>query len=436
MTNLSSLAGFSAGGSGGSSNPDFFANNGAHVANSQINLAVSGYNDSVSYEYTMGLFPAATTTGNIKDRNVFGIWRQWADSVAGASGFSITSFEVNKTTGAVTVLQGGPQAVWTNTSGSAHSTTYLTYDPNWGCFFSAGNNAYPGHSSHVMGYTAGQLDSSGAVQGATNAYTNGDHGYNNTWCGCLQQGTTNYFMTAGYTGSYASYRVHTATSSGITIGTLVQPATWTSSTHGWQHITQPDVATVPTDETVSAVGMSFNSPDYGWAVAKQGGGAAAAQFNRALGYQTGNVWTGYNGTKSLLEQTQDYGTLDASNNFTSLTDGERDLDYLTSPSAALTTHGVGDNKFMYVGDASPSKGYDLFKLDSNNNPVHLQTFKTVDDSAPSILDNPTSNTNSRFFVYENNTDSTPKWLVTLMRTATDSCIVYTQEITADFTQYN
>ena len=47
-----------------------------------------------------------------------------------------------------------------------------------------------------------------------------------------------------------------------------------------------------------------------------------------------------------------------------------------------------------------------------------------------------SNSNSKFLVYENNTDSTPKWLVTLERTTGDTCQVYTQEIVADFTQYN
>ena len=123
MTNLSSLAGFSAGGSG-DSNSAFFANDGARVAQTTINLAVSGYNDSFSNDSYMGLCPAATSTGNIKDRCVFGIWRQWQDSTAGATGFSITSFEVNKTTGAITVLQGGTQPVWTNTSGAAISTRF------------------------------------------------------------------------------------------------------------------------------------------------------------------------------------------------------------------------------------------------------------------------------------------------------------------------
>lgn len=433
MTNLSSLAGFSTGGGASGGNPDFFANDGAVTASILIDTEVSGYSGSVGNSTYMGVFPAATSTGNIKDRNIFGIWRMWTNSTT-VTGFSITSFEVNKTTGAITVLQGGAQPVWTNTTGAALSTTNLHYDPNYGCFFSGGHNAYPGHSSHVFGYTAGQLDSNGAVQNATNAYTNADHGYNGTFCACLPQGSTNYFMSAGYTSSYASYRVHTATSSGITIGTLTQPGTWTSSSHAWVSVPQPDI-TMAAGETVSVVGMSFNSPNYGWSFVKQGSNSVGS-INYVNGYQKGALYPGYNGTKALLEQQQDYGTLDASNNLTSLKDGVQDLDYQLTSSYIAKTHGVGNNKFLYTGTDSASNGFDLFKLDSNNNPVHLQTFGFGGQANPSILDNPTTGNVSQFLVYENSSDASPKWLVSVDMSGSMDIPVRTQEIIADFTQYN
>lgn len=433
MTNLSSLAGFSTGGASGS-NPDFFANDGALADSALVDTAVSGYSNGTGHATYMGVFPAATSTGNIKDRNIFGIWRQWTDTSQSTSGFSITSFEVNKTTGAITVLHGGAQPVWTNSSGAAMSTTNLHYDPNFGCFFSGGHNAYPGHSTHYFGYTAGQLDSTGAVQGTSNSATNADHGYNGTFCACLQQGSTNYFMSAGYSSSYAAYRIHQATSSGITVGNLQQPGTWTSSSSAWVAVNQPDITSPQAGETVTATGMSFNNPNYGWAFVKQGTSSAATRYLEN-GYQKGALYPGYNGTKTLLEQQQDYGTLDASNNFTSLADGVRDLDYQLTDPGAMSLHGIGNNKFLYTGTGSLSKGFDLFKLDSNNNPVHLQTFRTSSGGA-SILDNPASGYTSTFLVYENSSDANPKWLVSVTHAANLTIGVRTQEITADFTQYN
>lgn len=436
MTNLSSLAGFSTGGGASGDNPIFFANDGAITASSNIDTEVSGYSGSTSYGSYTGTFPAATSTGNIKDRNIFGIWKMWTNGTS-TTGFSITSFEVDKTTGAISVLHSGAQPVWTNTSGLGASTTNLHYDPNHGCFFSGTHSALPGHTSHVFGYTAGQLDSSGAIQNTSNSYTNGDHGYNGTYCACLPQGSTNYFLTAGYTNSYASRRIIEATSSGITVGASSNFGSWTSSSNAWVHIPQPDITSVPSGETLSAIGTSFASPDYGWAFLKQGN-STVQTTNISAGYQKGTIYPGYNGTKTLLEQQQDYGTLDASNNFTSLKDGTQDLDYqLTNDQLANNLHGVGNNKFLFAGPNSPSKGYDLFKLDSNNNPVHLQTFATGSSgAAPSILDNPSTGSTASFLVYENSSDDNPKWFVQVHNSSNMNVLVTTKEIDADFTQYN
>ena len=404
MTNLNTLPGFSTGGGGGSSNPTIFSST---VATDTLDLGSS----RTTYSYTSGAFPASTGTTNIKDRNVFCKWMQWMDSTNGTSGFSVYTFSVNKSTGAITKLQGGVQDAWVNNGAAALSTTYLLHDPNYGCFFSGGNNGYPGYSSHYQGYTAGQIDTSGALVNNSAYVNNGDHGYNGTYCACLTQGSTNYFVTGGYQSSYASHRVITCTSNGITIGNATSNSSWTSSSGAFWHVNQPDQQTVATNEPVSVHGTSFNNPYYGWNVIRSGA-SSASQVNVSNGYQAALVVKGHSSTgKSLVAQSNDvFATVDSgSNTITSIKDNYRDLDQQLAESYECNLHGLGDNRFLYTGTGNDLGEYDLFKLDSNNNPEQIQRFITG-STTPSILDNPQIGA-THFLVYENNTDADPKFLV-------------------------
>lgn len=438
MTDLSTLVGFGAGGGGGGGATVDRLCDSTPVDSKLIDR--TGGDDRKPYSYTSGLFPGASPNGNIKSRNVFATWAQWRDESNNHTGFAISSFSVDRSTGAITILQGGPQDVWVNQSGAALSTTYLVHDAVHGCFFSGGHNAYPGHSGHQFGYTAGQVDVNGALSGGTVNQSGGDHGYNGTFCSGLNQGTgTQYFMSGGYTSSLAGHRVHQANANGITIGGWSQDGSWTSSSHSYDHIYQPDQV-VPSGEAESMQGTSFNSPHYGFNVMRSG---SVTQQNSNYGYSYGQAYTGAGGTTFLVQSSRFYGTVgNGSNSKVTLVDGVRDFGYHTITSDpnseyGCLTIGIGANKFLFFRPNSsrlPAEACELIGIEANQNPkklAHLQYGDTVDQS---ILD---STAPDAFYypVWETDNDTYPKWLVRSATSEKREAEVRVYEITADFSQY-
>lgn len=438
MTNLSTLPGFttasSGGGGGGGTIP---------VLATLTDTAsfTCGADTRTAYNYTSGHIAAQAPSGVIKNRDTFAYWAQWMDQTNGHSGFTISSYRVNPSTGALTQLQGGHQDVWVNTSASAMSTTYCGYDPVHGCFFSGGHNAYPGQGAHYFGYTAGQVRSDGVVYNGQYSSSNADHGSNGTFCACLPQGTgANYFRSIGYnagSGSYAGGRTHTAQSSGITVGSRVDDGNWTSSTGYYCHIYQPDINTTPSGEVTSINGTSFNSPNYGFITLR--GNSKTNLQPMAAGASTGELFAGYNGISVHVVHDNHFGTLgNPSNNYTSLKDGNRDLgSHTATHSYTQDIVGIGNNRFLFFNtNENEGSTVDLVDFDSNNNPRHIQRFSYGGGAADrSVLDK-VADTRHYFVVFESNTDTYPKWIVEASTATGSTTVVKTFEITADISSYN
>ena len=455
MTYLSTIVGFippgaTSGSSASSGGGDPALHNGTPVSSLTLDKTGSS-NQRQGYTYTSGIIPGASPSGNIKSRNVFGSWMQWYDTTSAETGFSVSSFTVNRSTGALTATQ--ITDVWLNTAGAALSTTYCGFDPVHGCFFSGGHNAYPGYSSHVFGYTAGQLTTTGTVNGGVGQYSNTDHGQNGTFCGGLNQGTgTNYFATQGYnaaTGSMAGGRVHTATSSGITVGTWADYSNFTSSAHFGQHIPQPDEA-VATGEVFAAHATSLTSPNYGVRAWVDNSGTLTGtdlldiSGAGTAGWTCSLVWQGYDSKTYYQYDKYAYYLGNGTPSWnTDINDGTRDLG--THMQGNLSDHvqniGVGNDKFLLFRPGHATLGLDtppkceLIGFDVNHNPKKLTHFTLGSASDPSILDG--SEPYSDFHVvYENDTDETPKWLICARRSNTRYIDVDCFEITADFSNYS
>ena len=439
MTNLSTLPGFGTGsgggggGGGGSAEPQI----GTQVDSMNVRCGSPGHTRA-PYGYTSGHCPAACPSGNLKNRDTFFYWAQWADQPSNQTGFTVSSYKINKSTGALSILQGGYQDVWTNSSGASISTTYIAYEPVHGNWFSGTHSAFPGYSGHQFGYTAGQIDQNGSLQNSTYSASSSDHGFNGTYCACLPQGTsTQYYQSSGYgNGSYAGGRLITAYSSGQNIGSFSSFGSWTSSSNLYNHIYQPDQPDVSSGQVTSMNGTSFNSSNYGIKVYRD---SSASQFdNINSGYQKGTCFAGYNGiTIGVSKNNTFYGTLGAnSNSFSSLADGDRDLgDHSSCSSYVQDIVGIGNNRFLFFNvDGYEGSKVDLVDFDSNNNPRHIQRFR-LGSTEDSVLD--ASGSYCAFFVvFENNTDQYPKWIVKGSSSSSGTQIVKSYEITADLSSYN
>ena len=430
MTNLNTLPGFSTGGGGGGGYEALVS----HVGSLTLD---NNRPDAQTYEYIQGMIPGqCATTGNLKSRNVFARWMQWMDNINSTSGFTINSFSIDRSTGALTQLQSGPQDVWVNSSGSGISTTYCCYEPMHGCFFSSGNNTYPGYSGHVAGYTSGQLDKLGAVIGGSSAYHNADHGSNGTYCAALPQGSgTNYFSSAGYgNGSYAGGRLNEGTATGITVpSSFVNDGSWTSSSSPVQCYYQPDVNTTPTGHVTSMRGTSFNTPDYGRVEFR---GSNYTAVDHPQGYQGGLLMCGYGGT-TLLGNVNAFGTPGVTTaSFTSLADGVRDLhpmNFRSQSNYGTEVVGIGNNMFLHFGVQVPEKKVELLKVGANNDITQAGIF-SLGGSTPSVLD-PVSNSSHNFVVFETDTSPYPKWLVRAGASQDDKLTVHSYELLPDFSTY-
>jgi len=440
MTNLSTLPGFGTGSGGGGGGAGGGGGD-PSIGNVVDSLTVRCGNVGTTrapYSYTSGHCPAGCPNGNLKARDTFFYWAQWADYGSTQTGFTISSYRINRSTGALSQLQGGHQDAWVNSSTASISTTYMAYEPVHGNWFSGTNSGFPGYSSHQQGYTYGTVTSSGALTSSSYSVTNNDHGWNGTACASLPQGTgTQYYQTSGYgNGSYAGGRLITAYSGSQSIGGFSNYGTWTSSSHLYNHIYQPDQPDVASGQVTSINGTSFNTSNYGLKVYRD---SSASQFNNiSSGYQKGTCFAGYNGvTVAVSNNNSFYGTLGAnSNSFSSLADGERDLgSHSACSSYVQDIVGIGNNRFLFfnVSNFIGSK-VDLVDFDSNNNPRHIQRF-SLGSAEASVLDS--SGSYCYFFVvFENNNDQYPKWIVKGTSNGTGTVLVTSYEITADLSSYN
>ena len=420
MTNLSNLAGFQI--------PTASAGNllGTIAGNLNGTTTTGASNPAGSTSYSGFLMAAAPTASNLRTRNTFAHWCQWRSPNSNASGHTMTPFDIDRQTGAVSLNSNGSQNVWYNSSGSALSTTYMIYDPTHGCFFSGGHNAYPGYTSHQFGYTYGVLSASGSISGG-GQYTGADHGYNGSFCGCLPSasGGTNYMLTGGYQ-SYAGGRVITCSAGSINVGGWSQDGSWTSSSAAVDHVFQPDHQGYTSGETVSMGATSQNNPNYKYAFIASGSTSRQISVSNLNSTYNADVF-GHSGGNTLWQNTNGAYAYNSSNGtFTSLVNGYPDFlgNYQYNK-----TIGVGDDCYLYMGDLSTGVAT-FFQIDSNRQPTKVQNVPIVENAARAFL--PSSSGVQYFVVYQNDNDVHPKWLVSCSKQTGFDFTVQVEPFTADF----
>ena len=416
MTNLSSLAGFSAGGSGGGSLPQLFTNNGTPVATQTIDWG----DNATRYNFYKSVIPAACPGQNLKARNTFGVISNYftGATTSGTTGSDCWSFSVDRSTGAITMYSGGKQSLWNNPNHGGLSTTYWIYEPVHGRYWSGGQNFYTAMSAYTMGVTYGQIDTTGLAS-STFSNTGGDHGFNGTFCATLpQSGSTQTFLSTGYTGSYAGFRVHSVDASSHTIGNWSSNGSYSSAHSQFNCIYQPD-QTVTTGEPNSITGTTFGNPDYGINILR--GSTQTYNDNGTTGdgftSSFGALYQGHSSTgKSVWLQDQRAGTLDSSDSPTSLIDGNPDLNENMHGRSNYNQHtiGVGNNRYldfhwqMSTTTMAHSGTAELWEFTSTNQPNSITQFSLGDTKS---ITNALSYNSSWFPIYETNTSTAPKFIV-------------------------
>ena len=256
-TNLSTLPGFS---TGGSSQPAFSTD----FAVADVKTASIPTGDVWSSTTYSGLAPAYVSGGQ-KNANVFSNLRYGGTTASNNTHLKSTPITVNKTTGGITL--GTPTAVWTNYSAFNYtSTVYFNTIPYTGFIFSGGNIAFPGQGSYAFGYTYFFLDATGIPRNSNPTASGADHGYNYTWNSLPN--ATNYFMSSGYSSSFGGYRRSSFTlnttniaNSTASIGAWTSAGSWTSSTNGVNLYSQPGVTQTGT-QVVSGITAPTTNPNY------------------------------------------------------------------------------------------------------------------------------------------------------------------------------
>lgn len=265
-----SIAGASSGGGGGASLTTYDDQQIGNDVNWEANTT-----------YSVCLRAAGGTKGNS-----FFFARLERSSPNNATRLRVYPFTVNRSTGAIN--WGSPQNVWYNSSGNGYSTTFFNDVAGTGSVFSGGHNVYPGHSSHVFGYSYFHVTEGGSVSGSY-SYTNADHGYNGGFSQLPTSETTGYMISGGYNAN-ASSRAYTRTQSvsgsSISIGGLTSLGSDTSTTYGVSMISQPGVYQSGNQvvgamyyrtsgssyylRTISANGSTYNYPVSSWSSNSKG----------------------------------------------------------------------------------------------------------------------------------------------------------------------
>lgn len=431
MTKLSECPGFSVGGGGGSSSSSLLTK----VDTQTISLRASNTQPYYSFH---PMPAAAVNPANLKSRNAFSsISLSWDSSVT-ETYVDADSWTVNRSTGAINLL--ARQNIFTNTNASSLSTLFMMYEPSHGIFSIHG---YFPHTSAATGadwgYTTGRIDSSGTVDTTASMnqsawQTQGDSAWNGTMCGCLPQGNTNNYLVSMYAGSGNpySYRLIEANStSGVTVNGYVAHSNPSSSTNsGVHHIFQPDqVGGYIAGDAISV------------------GGIGRTTFNEIPGfflYEGGGTNVVTNTTVTLDDDSPGYlfplpdgstvfaGTEVYGGRFSGMTGGsqptytEIDTGLASAFNQAymngVQVVGVGNGRFLnFSWHDDSSSNYKIFLFDFDPTTREPRTLAIYDAPTSPLIADPFElrSTYCNFFVvYENDTDTDPKWLVETVNTAT------------------
>lgn len=156
---------------------------------------ILGTDDDNNYQCNESYSSMGRQFGGLKGHQFYFAWMQEYNSNNNRTRQRIKMFSVNRSTGAITQQGGGN--VWLNNSGRAISTTCYYNIEGTGSGCSGGNNAYPGHSSHVFGYDYWQVYSGNITGSGT--YSQDSHQTNGTYNGlCSNSDNVGRNFIVGY----------------------------------------------------------------------------------------------------------------------------------------------------------------------------------------------------------------------------------------------
>lgn len=242
MTNLNTLVGFGAGGGGGGTMDAWEMPSkltvkpidyGGYAYNPETNASYSQL--SLRYPGTRGSAWTSTATDRPYKANPYIVHYAMETGNGRMRGYCYCA-DINMTTGVITMKADGSGSgeAWSNTSGSAVSTTLGHGAHGSGTYWAGGNNAWPGQSSHYFGHWYAECDQSGYQSGSASA-TNQDHGtggffmmqpcLNDEWHSMHPhyQQSNNY----QYHKKIRSYRGQISTDN------------WNGGSNHWNHVTPP-----------------------------------------------------------------------------------------------------------------------------------------------------------------------------------------------------
>jgi hypothetical protein len=195
----------------------------------------SGWTANTTYSCCM-------RTAGGKKGNSFFFARMEYNSSLNYTRLRVYPFTVNRTTGIIT--WGSATNVWQNTSTAAVSTTYWTGPDGTGAVFAGGHNAIPGTNTYTFSYSKFIVNANGTLSDTGYSNTNADHGYNGMFYSLPTSISTGYFSSAGYNANASNrayYRQHYMNGSSISVGSLTDLSSDTSTSYSVSMIAQPGV---------------------------------------------------------------------------------------------------------------------------------------------------------------------------------------------------
>ena len=178
---------------------------------------------------------------------------------------------------------------------------------------------------------------------------------------------------------------------------------------------------------------SGSSPNYKIAYMTSGSSTRQiAGYNYESTY-AGTVWGTSSGDTFFYKTDGDFGYYDSNGNFSSLSDGYPD--FTTSYAATSyppNTHGVGDDCYIYTSDQNDNIPHVTFYQinSSTRQPQKIQDLGLASGNPDFVP----AGTSAWFFVYENDTDTHPKWALRCYNGLNNDmgARIESYEITADF----
>jgi hypothetical protein len=416
-TNLSTLPGFS---TGGSTQP-YFSTDFA-VGDVKVIAIPTG---DVWTSQTYSSFAPAYVNGGQKAASVFTNLRYGGTTASNSTNLKCTPITVSKTTGGITL--GTPTTAWTNSNILNYtSTIYHKTIPYTGFVFAGGNVAWPGNSTYALGYSYFFLDADGVPRNVNISTSNADHGYNYFFSSLPN--ASNYYMSSGYQGSYGGYRRSSFTlnttniaNSTASIGSWTQAGSWTSSSNGVNLYSQPGVTQTGT-QVVSGIVAPTASPNYPLFLCDASGTITNTGINTNSNAAHGFQKT--DGSVIIASYTGENPRL-----YTSTTSST----VLTNFALPFRTHyanqhiGLGNDRWLSF-DFSSAACY-LWNITASNTVEVKQTWLgAVNPLIPSF-----QTTDSFYPIYGASTDAYPKYLLQRQQgTASDRISTY---VCPDFSKY-